>query len=330
MCNKFARGLRTYKRLSRRRGRWNMHGFTRDVKIAQPTIAERFHIGEVVRHGSLAFVHNMEGRRTNTGRAALMIEKGWHHQGKNFLKPGCTLPFPSHVRFVYLDKRKIRWCWYNSAAFHSFVWPSGPSTLAKEAKAIVRMLIANHCKWSGVLIVRGRCFGKRKENFYVNMVLDVLFLRWVEQGRPFIVYSDGSDDVGGLPEGCGKVEGDLLPTWFGDDNRCVCGDLCQCNLLGRNKVFHHPGRLCYKFLRPSECSGHPSLACTWSKVKMKCSRDGFTKHSMGDCIAAVLSRVAIASVVRHRSHPAGGRFKLEIVEPTPTRRGALCRVDPRG
>ena len=65
MCNKFVGGPRTYERRLRRHGGWNMHGLMRNIKTGQPPIAGRFHIGEVVRHGSWTFIHNMEGRRTN-------------------------------------------------------------------------------------------------------------------------------------------------------------------------------------------------------------------------------------------------------------------------
>ena len=50
---------------------------------------------------------------------------------------------------------------------------------------------------------------------------------------------------------------------------------------------------------------------------------------MDDRIAAALSRVAIANLIRRRSHPVKDGFKLELAEPIPTRRGTLVEDDRR-
>lgn len=113
--------------------------------------------------------------------------------------------------------RKIRWCSYNSVAFHSPAWPRGPLAGAKKAKVIARTLDVNHCRWSDVLIIHGRCFGKRKRDFYNNRVLNELLSQWQYQNRPFIVYSQGNGDVGDLPEGCKSVLSDPITAWLGKD-----------------------------------------------------------------------------------------------------------------
>ena len=311
-------------RVGRRHGGWNRHGFLRDIKIGQPAIDERFHIGEVARHGSWTFVHDTGGRRRDTGGAALRIRKGGHHQGGNFRRPGCKLLLPDHVRLGYLDTREIRWCSYSSVVFHSFAWPVGLVTDIKEAKATARTLSTNHCKWSDVLVLRGRCFGRKKKDFYVNRALSELFLEW--EHRPFIVHSEGNDDVGDVPEGCESVLGDPVPARLDKDGHCVCNGLCRCNLFG-NTGSHHPGRFCSNFLYRFEWGDHPSLKCQRSKVKMEYLRKRCNRHTMNDEIAAVLSRVAIATLARRHSHPVGGRLRLELVEPPKPRHGTLCGVD---
>ena len=224
MCNMLVRDARRLVEVGRRHGGWYQHGIMRNIQTGQPAIVERLHIGEVARHGSCTFIHTMEGRKTNAGGAAMRIRKGGHHQGMNLLKSGAKLSLPSHVRLVYLDTRKIRRCSYNSVASHSFAWPSGPGRSAKRAKAIVRTLMTNHCKWFDVLIVRGRCFSKRKYNFHVDRILDMLLDHWGDQDRPFIVHPEGNDDVVVLPKGCKKVVGDPYPMWLDDDEHCVwCG-----------------------------------------------------------------------------------------------------------
>ena len=108
---------------------------------------------------------------------------------------------------------------------------------------------------------------------------------------------------------------DPIPAWLEEDWYCVCNDLCQCNLAGRNSGYHHPGWLCSNFLRREECQGHPSLACQCSKVRVEYPRDNCNEHCMNDRIAAALSSVAVASLTRRRSHPVGGQRKLELVDP---------------
>ena len=105
------------------------------------------------------------------------------------------LYLPNHVHIVYLDVRKIHWSFARSVAFHSFVWPES----SRLCKSIVRTLRTNHCNWFDVLVVRGRCFSKRKERFWANRVLENLLLGWKEAKKPFMVYAEGHDEEHEVP-----------------------------------------------------------------------------------------------------------------------------------
>ena len=129
------------------------------------------------------------------------------------------------------------------------------------------------------------------------------------------MHTEGDYLVDDVPEGCGKVSGDPVPTWFVGGYDCVCDGFCQCNLAGRRNGFHHPGRLCSNFFQRSEYDRRFLLVCQCSKVRMEYAREGCNQHSTGDAIAAALSRIAIANCVRRRGHPVGGRLKCESVTP---------------
>ena len=102
----------------------------------------------------------------------------------------------------------------------------------------------------------------------MNRILDRLLHHWVDQDRPFIVYSGGNDAGVDVPKGCKKVVGDPCPGWLDDDEHYVCGGFCRRNLVGRDIGFRRPGGLYSNFL-PEEYDGHPSLACKWSNVRME-------------------------------------------------------------
>ena len=53
-------------------------------------------------------------------------------------------------------------------------------------------------------------------------MLDNLLWHWNEERRPWVVYREGGASIGG---------GDPVPAWLGE-GYCVCGDFCQCNLVG--------------------------------------------------------------------------------------------------
>ena len=131
----------------------------------------------------------------------------------------CCLPLPSHCRIVCIDVRKIRWCSFGSVAFHSFVWPSN----ARKAKCIMRTPRANHCQWTGILVIRRRCprarrrcFGTRRRCFKANRVLVDLFWSWAGVGRPWVFYRDGQNDRSALPGWVEFCSGDAAPEWLND------------------------------------------------------------------------------------------------------------------
>lgn len=127
----------------------------RNIRVGFAAIGYRLHVGEVVRHGCGTFVHNIDGRRTDTLGSVVRMRMYSHNHGMDCYRFGRTLPLPlpSHCRIVCLDVRNVRRCSVTSVALHLFVWPRH----AREAKKIVRTLCANHCKWTDVLVVRGWC-----------------------------------------------------------------------------------------------------------------------------------------------------------------------------
>lgn len=87
----------------------------------------------------------------------------------------------------------------------------------------------------------------------------------------------------------------------------VCSkDLCRCNWFGRSEGFHHLGSRYSIFFRHVQWDDHPSLQCEWSKVRMEYPRTNSNHHTMKCGIAAVLSLIAIATLVDRRDHPVGG------------------------
>ena len=153
----------------------------RNIRIGRPAIANRLHIGEGVRFQGRTLIRNLEGRTTITFGFTLRI-KNAHHEGRNYHAPSCihNLPLPSHVRIVYIDTSKLRWCSVGSVAFHSFAWPKN----VREAKGIARTLFTNHYNLADVLIVRGRSFSANKVCFKANRALENLLWNWSNMGRP--------------------------------------------------------------------------------------------------------------------------------------------------
>ena len=207
----FARGIQAFERPIR----------LRNIRIGHPAVANRLHIGEVVRYESHTFIHNVEGRQIGSLGATLRIF-GAHHVGESFRAPGCSFkpPLPAHVRIVYIDTCKLSWCSVGSVAFQSSVWPRS----TKEAKGIARTLFINRCNWADVLIVRGRCFRSHRGRFRANRVLENLLWNWSKVERPYVVYKEGNEGI------CG---GDPVPGWLED--WCVYKELCLCNVVGKDK-----------------------------------------------------------------------------------------------
>lgn len=133
LFNKFVGGIDA-------RGMWDVHlrmrrVHLRNINVGQLAVIRRLQVGTVARVCSLTYIHNFEGRMTNTAGAAFQIS-GAHHFGRNYDSPICKLnpPLPGHVRIVYADTRTFKWVSVDSAAFHSFVWPRG----IREARGIAR------------------------------------------------------------------------------------------------------------------------------------------------------------------------------------------------
>ena len=175
----------------------------RNIKVGWFAAADRARIGEPARYDTRIFIHNLGGRRTNTFGSTLCISDA-RHVGAICRAPGCKLtppPLLSHVRVVYVDTCKLRWCSVGSVVSQSFVWPCR----IKEAKGIARILFANHCNLAAVLIVFGRCFSSNNVCFRANRALEDLLWKCSKMGRPYIAFCDGNDGIGG---------GDPVPGWF--------------------------------------------------------------------------------------------------------------------
>ena len=190
----------------------------RNVRIGRPAIANRLHVGEIVRFESHTLIRNLEGRKTNTWCSAMDVKDG-HHVWRAYYAPNCiyNLPLPTHCRIVCIDTCKLRWCSIDNVAFHSFAWPRG----VKEAKGIARTLFTNQCNWADVLIVHGRCFSSSKVCFRANRMLEDLLWNWSKMRRPYVVYREGNDGIGDC---------DPVPAWLAHE--CVHRDFCQCHLVG--------------------------------------------------------------------------------------------------
>ena len=173
----------------------------RNVKVGEVAIAKGLQIGTVARVGGLTYIHNLEGRMTNTTGSAFQII-GAHHFGRNDHSPTSKLspPLPSHVRIVYVDTRKLRWASVDSCLVP---WHS-------RGQGIARTLFINHCGWADVLVVRGRCFGPNRFCLRANRILKNLLWNWACGGRPYLVYKEGSEE---------SVGGDPILNWL--DNGCV-------------------------------------------------------------------------------------------------------------
>ena len=81
-----------------------VHGPFRNIRMGKLAIADRLHIGEVVRFQTRTFVYNLGGRVTNTYGSAVRVYGG-HHEGYNYFAPGCTSGplLPSYCRIAYID-----------------------------------------------------------------------------------------------------------------------------------------------------------------------------------------------------------------------------------
>ena len=239
----------------------------RIIKVAKFAIANRLYVGEVVRFGGKMYIYNVEGRKTNTCGSAVRVSDACH-VGSNCRALGCTgrPSLPSHARIVYIDVRKIRWCSVDNVAFHSFPWPRN----TKEAKCIVRTLFITCCR--------------------ANRVLDNLLWNWSKMGQPYIVYREGSVEIGG---------GDPVPAWL--DEWCVYNDFCQCNLVGltdsrgrarfpQHSGWHHPGAPYSNVMW--RCHQFFSCNCHYSRLKWPYPSGG-NRNTVNALIATKFTRTTI-------------------------------------
>ena len=97
----------------------------RNIKVGRPAVANRLHVGEVVRFEGRTFIRNLEGRIINTWCSAMGVNN-CNHEGRNCYAPGCVYnhPFPNHCRIVCIYACKLRWCSVDSVAFRLFAWQS--------------------------------------------------------------------------------------------------------------------------------------------------------------------------------------------------------------
>ena len=265
-----------------------------------------------------------------------------HHQGKNCYQYDGQLPLSllNHCRIVLIDVRKFGWCSVGSVASHSIVWPRDIG----EAKGNVHIVCANHCGWTGILVVRGRCFSIFKHGGKcrpTTWVLAHLLWGWSGARRPFNYFSGGNcdpeyDDIDVLPDRCETNWGDPIPPWL-DECYCRSRGYCQCNVLGR-RGYHHPGK-CYPNLREVDHPGgqffnqrgrrfrwdsEPIVnGCEYSRVLCQFPYDNCIKHTVDDRMAAELARLAIDGL-------DGFQFfvppRSVLLREVPTRKKPLCTM----
>ena len=67
----------------------------------------------------------------------------------------------------------------------------------RKAKSIARTLWINHFSWVDVLVVRGRCVCSHNSYFRSSRVLEHLRWNLDKIKRPYMVYKEGSEGIGG-------------------------------------------------------------------------------------------------------------------------------------
>lgn len=198
---------------------------------------------------------------------------------------------PDYARIVYIDVRKVHWCSVGDVSFRSFVRPR----IAREARSIMRTVFTSQCGWADVLVVRGRCFCSHKSCHAANRVLEELPWQWSKTKRPFVVYTDGSVELGG---------GDLVLNWLNEGQNY--DRVCQCNLVAGRKHWHRPGKLYTNItdmklafemdstqLEPVGITYIWACKCLHVDVKIHFPHKSCTKRSMNGQIVAVLCRATI-------------------------------------
>lgn len=176
----------------------------RDIKLGPPTIgresdndkSDLFKMGYVGRQNIRIAVCNLEGRKTDNVHTTMGVNGGqcWGLDGiehNHGFEP--NLGLLKHVRVIYVDVRRVRRCSVDDAEFHHFIWPR----CATDAESIMGTLFVNHCKWYGLLIVRGRCVCSHTNCLTANRVLDNLLRHRHRTGRPYVIYKEDGEGTGG-------------------------------------------------------------------------------------------------------------------------------------
>lgn len=201
---------------------------------------------------------------------------------------------------MYIDVHKVKLCSVDGVAFHSFIWPTFD---VRKVKSIARTLWINYCQWADILIIRGRCWSSLNNFFRSNRVSENLLWHWQDQRRPFVVYKEGNDAIGG---------GDPIPGWLMSCGYCACGDFCKCKLVGveisgrprfvNGQGWHHPGMLYsnsgavwHKCPQVFRCD------CRCSQVKTHHPDRHCNRHTMNGLIAAKLTRTVLSMFAGHAS-----------------------------
>ena len=111
----------------------------RNIKLGEPAVDDREHIGVIEQYATRTYVHGFCGRKSDVNGLLVRVKDG-HHVGKTCFAPCCEdLPLLLlDCRIVYIDIRKPRWCPVDSVAFHPFKWPMD----VRKAKSSVRTLSA--------------------------------------------------------------------------------------------------------------------------------------------------------------------------------------------
>ena len=249
----------------------------RNIRVGMHAIADRWHIGKVVRFAIRTYVHNFKGRKSNAN-GSIVRSRGGHHEGRNCFAPGCDYypSLPQCCRIVYIDIRKLRWCSVDSVAFHSFKWPKD----VRKAKSIVNTLFANHCGWADVLIVRGCRFGFHSSHFRANRVLEHLFWNSYELKQPYVVYREDCEV---------NHKRDIVPRWLLGEY--VHANFCQCHVVGPHpRGWHRPGTLYSNFVDDLSRSYKEPCGCYvlgWQDLV------GCIKNTMNSEVAIKLSWAAM-------------------------------------
>ena len=164
-----------------------------NIKVEFLAIPSRWPIGQFVRYQSCTSIHNLEGCGIGVPGAVRRVDDG-HHVGRNGHHHGILPPLFIDARIVYIDVRNVKRSSVDNVAFHSL---ARPTVELRKAKFIARTLWINHCRWAGILIVRGRRLSSHTIYLRSNRVLEIVLWHCEKKGRPFVVYKEGNGTICG-------------------------------------------------------------------------------------------------------------------------------------